>query len=155
MKKLCALLLAGIMVFLMVACDRDQNPSAGNIQGTISTSKGNEDDNDSSTETTTATEESKPEETENTDNDAIDPDFKAAMDAYEKFMDEYVAFMKKYKENPNDLSLLMDYANYLSKYTDFVESFEKWEDEDLNLAETAYYVDVQARVSKKLLEVAQ
>lgn len=83
----------------------------------------------------------------------INPDFKAAMDSYEKFMDEYVAFMKNYTENPTDLGLLADYADFMSKYADFVEDFEKWEDEDMNAAETAYYIDVQARVSKKLLEI--
>lgn len=102
----------------------------------------------SSEATTPATEDKK-------DNNAIDPEFKAAMDSYEEFMDEYVAFMKKYKANPTDLSLLTDYANYMSKYADFVEDFEKWEDEEMNAAETAYYIDVQARVSKKLLEAAQ
>ena len=102
----------------------------------------------SSEATTPVTEDKK-------DNNAIDPEFKAAMDSYEEFMDEYVAFMKKYKANPSDLSLLTDYANYMSKYADFVEDFEKWEDEEMNAAETAYYIDVQARVSKKLLEAAQ
>lgn len=92
---------------------------------------------------------------EKKDKNTIDPEFKAAMDSYEAFMDEYVAFMKKYKANPSDLSLLTDYANYMSKYADFVEDFEKWEDEEMNAAETAYYIDVQARVSKKLLEAAQ
>ena len=37
---------------------------------------------------------------------------------------------------------------------DMVEKFDKWESEDLNDAELAYYIDVQARVSKKLLDVA-
>lgn len=86
--------------------------------------------------------------------EGLDPDFKAAMDSYEKFMDEYVAFMKKYTENPTDIGLLSDYTDYMSKYADFVESFGKWENEEMNAAETAYYIDVQARVSKKLLEVA-
>lgn len=90
-----------------------------------------------------------------TDEGVLDPEFKAAMDSYEKFMDEYVAFMKKYSANPSDISLLTDYADYMSKYADFVENFEKWEDEEMNAAETAYYIDVQARVNKKLLEVAQ
>ena len=93
-------------------------------------------------------------ETKNTDSNVIDPDFKAAMDSYEGFMNEYVDFMKKYKANPGDLSLLLSYSDYLNKYSKFVKDFEKWENEDMNIAETAYYVDVQARVSKKLLEVA-
>lgn len=109
-----------------------------------------------SNSTTPSTESSKPSTTDKeTATNSIDPDFKAAMDSYEKFMDEYVAFMKKYKANPSDLGLLADYADYMSKYADFVEDFEKWDDEELNAAETAYYIDVQARVSKKLLEVAQ
>ena len=87
--------------------------------------------------------------------DGMRPEFKTAMDSYEKFMDEYVDFMKKYKANPGDMSLIMDYADYMSKYSDFVQDFEEWEDsEDMNTAEAAYYIDVQARVNKKLLEVA-
>ena len=119
------------------------------------------DDESNDTTSTPSTEESKPDTTEKepdkdtSNNGGLDPDFKAAMDSYENFMDEYVAFMKKYKANPSDLSLLTDYADYMSKYADFVEDFEKWEDEEMNAAETAYYIEVQARVSKKLLEAAQ
>ena len=81
-------------------------------------------------------------------------DFKEAMDSYEAFMNEYVAFMKKYNANPNDPTLMVDYARYMSKYADACEKFNKWESADMNDAETAYYIDVQARVSKKLLEAA-
>ena len=62
--------------------------------------------------------------------------------------------MKKYNDNPNDPSLLVDYLDYMSKYADVVDKFDKWESEDLNNTELAYYIDVQARVSKNLLEVA-
>ena len=80
-------------------------------------------------------------------------DFKEAMDSYEAFMNEYVEFMKKYQSNPNDTKLLADYAKYMSKYADMCDKFDKWESQDLNATEQAYYIDVQARVSKKLLEV--
>lgn len=106
---------------------------------------------------TTAPSESNATETKPNDTDLVDgmrKDFKDAMDSYEAFMDEYVAFMKKYSDNPSDVSLLADYTKYMSKYADMVEKFDKWESEDLNDAELAYYIDVQARVSKKLLEVA-
>lgn len=108
-----------------------------------------------STETSSKKEEksSSSSKAEKTD-EGLSADFKAAMDSYENFMDEYVAFMKKYKANPTDMSLLSDYADYMSDYADFVEDFEKWEDEEMNAAETAYYIEVQARVSKKLLEAA-
>ena len=85
----------------------------------------------------------------------IDPDFKAAMDSYENFMNDYVDFMKKFESNPDDLSILADYADYMSKYSDFVKDFENWEDEDLNNEEMAYYIDVQSRVTKKLLEISE
>ena len=84
----------------------------------------------------------------------IRQEFKDAMDAYEEFMDEYVAFMEKYKANPNDMSLLVDYASYVSKYSDMVDKFDKWEDEDLNSEELAYYLEVSSRVTSKLLKVA-
>lgn len=93
------------------------------------------------------------EKDDTSDDGKLGKDFKTAMDSYENFMNGYVDFMKKYNENPSDLSLLSDYADYMSDYTDFVEDFEKWEDEDLNDAELAYYLDVQTRVTKKLLEI--
>ena len=111
---------------------------------------------DPSTETA-APDESNTAETKPNDAGLVDgmrKDFKDAMDSYEAFMDEYVAFMKKYSDNPSDVGLLADYTKYMSKYADMVEKFDKWESEDLNDAELAYYIDVQARVSKKLLEVA-
>ncbi len=94
-------------------------------------------------------------ETEIRNDDGIDPDFKAAMDSYENFMNEYVEFMKKFSANPSDLSMLAYYADYMSKYAEFVRDFEKWENVEMNATETAYYIDVQGRVSKKLLEVVK
>lgn len=89
-----------------------------------------------------------------TDETAIRDDFKAAMDSYEAFIDEYVAFLQKYTQNPTDLSLLNDYATYMSKYADLAAKFDAWESEDLNTAELAYYLEVQSRVSQKLLAVS-
>lgn len=100
--------------------------------------------------------ESKPAETGSGENlvDGMRKEFKDAIDSYEKFMDEYVAFMKKYKENPNDINLLSDYSKYMSKYSDMCSKFNKLGSENMNSAEIAYYIDVQTRVNQKLLEVA-
>lgn len=104
--------------------------------------------NTTSSETTLPQEETSTEE--------IGKEFKEAMDSYEEFFDEYVTFMKKYKEsNGTDLSLVSDYTNYLTKYAEMMEDFEEWEDEDMNTAEAAYYIQVQGRITQKLLEVAQ
>ena len=125
----------------------------GNNIMTIDIDAPNEDD---SKDTTPATElpSDAASATEDKKDNTIDPEFKAAMDSYEKFFDEYVAIMKKYKATPTDMSILTDYANYMGQYADMMQKFEKWENEDLNTAEAAYYVDVQARITKKLLEVA-
>ena len=65
-------------------------------------------------------------------------------------------FMKKYeKSDGTDPQMIADYGKYINKYTEMAASFAEWEDEDLNAAETAYYIRVQGRVSQKLLEVAQ
>lgn len=90
-------------------------------------------------------------ESEAQQTDGIRPDFKAAMDSYEQFMDEYVAFMEKYYANPSDTSLLLEYADYLTKYAEFVSDFDTWQNDELNSEELAYYIEVQGRVSAKLL----
>ncbi|MDO5557903.1 MAG: hypothetical protein Q4G05_06710 [Clostridia bacterium] len=42
------------------------------------------------------------------------------MDSYESFINEYITFMKKYKaSNGTDMSLISDYAKYMSKYAEF------------------------------------
>lgn len=110
-------------------------------------------DNVTSSETPTEPEIS---EEPDTNTEGLGDDFKAAMDSYESFMNEYVEFMKKYAASDGtDLSILSDYTEYMSKYADFVKDFEKWEDEDLNAKEIAYYLEVQARVTEKLLEITQ
>lgn len=88
--------------------------------------------------------------------DELRPDFKNAMDSYEAFIDEYCTFAKKYSDsNGTDVSLLADYASYMQKLADMEQKFDSWESNDLNDAETTYYIEVQARVSQKLLIAAQ
>lgn len=88
--------------------------------------------------------------------DGMRPEFKKAMDSYEEFMNEYCEFMKKYAQSDGtDAGLLADYSNYMSKYADMVKDFEKWDNGEMNTAETEYYLDVQTRVNKKLLEAAE
>lgn len=101
-------------------------------------------------------------EAENEDNPASDelvdgmrPDFKEAMDSYEAFYDKYCEIVKKYTENPSDMELLADYTDMVTKAAEVTEKFEAWENGDLNRAELEYYLDVQNRVAKKLLEVSE
>ena len=112
------------------------------------------------TETPTQTEEPKKETTKPSENTSsshtgLSKEFKEAMDSYEAFIDEYCTFMKKYaKSNGTDMTLISDYAKYASKLADAEKKFDKWEEEEMNDEETAYYIQVQTRVNQKLLEVA-
>ena len=111
-------------------------------------------------ETVDETDVEEEEETSKNDSselvDGMRPEFKEAMDTYEDFMNEYCDFMEKYAESDDtDLELLADYADYMSKYNDVVEAFEKWENDDMNARETEYYLEVQLRINKKLIEVAE
>lgn len=86
--------------------------------------------------------------------DEIRSDFKESLDSYEKFMDEYCEFMKKYKESNDSLSMLTDYTEFLTKYSEMMQKIDGIDQDNLNSAELAYYIEVTSRVSKKLLEVA-
>ena len=95
-------------------------------------------------------------ETKTTAHTGLSKEFKEAMDSYEAFIDEYVAFMKKYSDsNGTDMSLISDYTKYMTKLDDANKKFEKWNDSNMNAEESAYYIQVQTRVNKKLLEAAQ
>jgi len=81
------------------------------------------------------------------------PEFKEAMDSYEAFYNEYCDLLKKYMNNPSDLSILTKYMSLMGKLSDMDEKFKAWESEDLNNEELKYYMDVNNRVMKKLLDV--
>lgn len=86
--------------------------------------------------------------------DGMRPEFKEAMDSYEAFYDEYCALMKQYSANSTDLTLLGKYADMLTRLSEMDEKFEAWEDGDLNDAELKYYLEVNSRITAKLLDAA-
>lgn len=85
----------------------------------------------------------------------IRPEFKEAMDSYEAFFDEYVAFMQKFAEADDTLSLLSDYSDYMAQYAEMMEKFSAIGEEDMSAEESLYYLDVSNRVSKKLITAMQ
>ncbi|HPX93821.1 MAG TPA: hypothetical protein PK646_06130 [Bacillota bacterium] len=83
----------------------------------------------------------------------IRPEFKKAMDSYEEFMDEYVAFMIKYKGSTDQLGMLTEYSSYLVKYADAMEKLDELDDEEWSTAETLYFTEVMTRVNEKLATI--
>ena len=104
--------------------------------------------------TTKSAEQTEPQKpADDTPANGIRPDFKKAMDAYEAYVDEYCEFMKKYDADSSNLTLLMEYGKMVSKLNEMTDAYDEWESEDLTDEELKYYIDVQARVSKKLIDV--
>lgn len=137
--------------------DEPDNSDAGTDSENIDGSKGaaesaDGDGNKVGSETEESSENSPSEESASEDNDM---DFRAWVDSYEDFMNEYVDFMQKYqKSGGTDVSLLLDYAEYMGKYTEFLDATEKVDAEDLSLDDYAYYIAAQTRILKKLEEIS-
>ena len=86
----------------------------------------------------------------------IRPEVKEFLDAYEACMDEYADFMQHYMNDESDstLSMMGDYYRILTRYTEFAEKIDAFDESELTNAELAYYLEVTSRVSQKLLSVA-
>ena len=63
--------------------------------------------------------------------------------------------MKQYSANPTDMTLLTKYMELLGELQEMETAFDKWNSEDLNDAELKYYLDVNNRVMKMLVDVAE
>lgn len=106
-------------------------------------------------ETDTAESSSDDKDSDDSDSALLSPEFKKTMDDYEAWFDHYCEVMKKYQENPSDLELLSEMTDLLSEETAMLEQMENMDESEMNTAELAYYIEVTARIEKKLLEVAE
>lgn len=144
------LLIMSLMLMTLTACG-----------GSDSSEPAGEDGIDTETTETIDTES---EDSESADEEAADsgdsddgvlsPEFKKTMDDYEAWFDHYCEVMKKYEENPSDLELLSEMTDLLTEETEMLEQMENMDESEMNTAELAYYIEVTARIEKKLLEVA-
>ena len=67
--------------------------------------------------------------------DFINPDFKAAMDSYKAFFEEYAEFMRVYSTSENMMELMGEYMNFMVRYTDTMEKLDAIDEETLFTAE--------------------
>jgi len=88
------------------------------------------------------------------DSGLLSPEFKKTMDDYEAWFDHYCEVMKKYEDNPSDYELMSEAMDLLSEEAEMLEEMENLDESEMNDAELAYYLEVTARIEKKLLEVA-
>lgn len=64
------------------------------------------------------------------------------MDSYEQFFDQYVEFMKKYKDSGDSISMLADYTKMMQQYTDTMNKLNAIDQNSLSAADEAYYLEV-------------
>ena len=83
----------------------------------------------------------------------VDPNFKATMDSYEQFFDQYVDFMKKYKDSNYSADMLVDYTKMMQQYSDTMTKMDSIDQSTLSSADDAYYLEVLGRVTQKLASV--
>ncbi len=107
-----------------------------------------------STETESAESSNTDDDSSESDSGLISPEFKKTMDDYEAWFDHYCDVMKRYKEDSSNLELLSEMTDLLTEETKMLEELENMDQSEMNTAELAYYIDVTARIEKKLLEVA-
>lgn len=98
-------------------------------------------------------EEKKVEEKKEESKKLNSKEFREYMDSYEKFMNSYVEFMKKYKDSNNSAVMAIEYFKLLKEYEEHTRRFETYDEENLSNEDYAYYLDVQNRITKKLLEI--
>ena len=82
----------------------------------------------------------------------VDPELKAFLDSYEKFIDEYVAFMKTYNSDPAN-AMLAEYSRIMGTYAEFTEKLAQYDENEMSAADAAYYLEVTTRCTQKMLEL--
>ena len=65
----------------------------------------------------------------------------------------YVAFMQKYKDSGDSLSMLSDYTSMMNRYNEFSKKADAYDESTMSDADLAYYLEVMNRVNEKLLSV--
>ena len=70
--------------------------------------------------------------------DGVTPEFKEAMDSYGAFFDEYVAFMKEYRESGNPASMMAEYGTYMQQYAETMSAISEIDKDTLSEADALY-----------------
>lgn len=88
------------------------------------------------------------------DSSLVTPEFKETMDSYEEFMNKYCDFMVKYTDADavDQASMLADYTDLVQQEADWAKRISAVDESTLSDADDAYYIEVQARVSKRLID---
>lgn len=126
MKKVLSLFLFSVLLLSLTACRKEKNKEANVVSSTVQ-----------ETTTTTATNA-----------------WKQFLIDYDGFVDEYVEIIKKYKENPADMSILSEYTDMVSKASEWSQKAYTLE-EDLEVEESLEYSAELLRILQKITDATK
>ena len=78
-------------------------------------------------------------------------EFRALMNEYEVFFDEYIAFMQTYNSSSDTTALMNQYINYMSQFTETMSAMNNVDQSTLSNEEVKLYTETTTRISGKLL----
>ena len=144
MKKIVSVVLVLSMLFIMVAC--------GSIAKKVETLEEEIDNEILSFDDAVAEDEENV--SESTEEATLDYDWRQFLEEYEAWVDEYIELLKKYNDNPTDMSILADYTEMMSELAEWSSRTEEVSDEleKASPAELAEYSAELARIASKLAQ---
>lgn len=82
-------------------------------------------------------------------------EWKQFLQEYEAWVDDYISIVKKYEENPTDMTILTDYMEMLSNLTQWTQKADNIQESILDTNEALEYSKEMLRIAGKLAEVGQ
>lgn len=143
MKKLLALVLSLMLLFSFASCgENEKYDDTKKDETKVETQYNN------SYQTT-----DKAEDKTTDKNDASE--WKKFIKEYDEWVDDYIAIVKKYKDNPTDFSILADYTEMMSDLAEWSAKADKVSDEleDSPAAAMEYAAEL-AKIAAKLAKAA-
>ena len=148
MKKVLTLLFATFLVVALAGCGVAQTSTSDSNQESKVTSekKKNKKKN----------KKNKKKKAKNNDENkssSQDVEWRKFLKEYEDWVDDYVAMMKKYKENPTDMSILSDYTEMVSEMADWTSKADEIELSIVDTNDALEYSSELLRIAGKLAKV--
>lgn len=83
-------------------------------------------------------------------------EWKQFLKDYEEWVDRYIEFMKKYKDNPSDVSLISEYTKFISETAEWAEKTSQYENKlkEMSSDDLNEYMKAIGRILEKINSIA-
>lgn len=134
--------------------DGDGASTSSNSTPTDSSTTSDADGSGASTSSNSGSSSASTDSSTASDASPVTPEFKEMLDSYEKLIDKYCDFMATYSSasTADQASMLADYTDLAKQEADWAKRMKAVDRSTLSAADDAYYIEVLARVSQRLIE---